>query len=78
MKHGRMQGRGCLLMFSPVGPRMRSPSEHTLTSCCESGPVLGAAHEFLSLQDLQTSPSPMDEVIYFSESEPKCPLLSFE
>ena len=63
---------------SPVHPRMRSPSEHALSSCCESGPDLGTAHEFLSLQDLQTSPSSMDEVIYFFDHEPKCPLLSFE
>ena len=62
---------------SPVRPRMRTPNEHALTSCCESGPDLGTAHEFLSLQDLQTSPSSMNEVIYFSNYEPECLLLSF-
>lgn len=67
-----------VLTFSPICPIMRSPSERALTSCCVPGTALGIACEFLSLQDLQTSLFPIDEVIYFSDHEPKCPLLSSE
>lgn len=48
------------------------------TAYCMPGTILGIAPQLLSSRNLHTSLSPINEVIYFSDSEPKRHVFSFE
>lgn len=50
-----------------------SLTECVFSTCCVLGTVLGTEHEFLFFCNWQTSLSPTDEVINFSDLEPKVP-----
>lgn len=63
----QLRARSCFLLLV----RSHTHSVSVCTTCCVAGTILGHAPEFLPLLNLCTSLSRIDEVICFSDPEPK-------